>query len=107
MYDRVVEVPRLLRFYGRARTCPTSRWPRRGGTRPALLAELGEPLCTAGLCLYGTAGTASPGTATGSAGAREDTVVAILSLGTPRACCSGPGAAARRRATSSATAICW
>ena len=49
-------------------------------------AELGEPFRTAGLCLYrdGRDSVAWHGDTTGR-GCREDTMVAILSLGTPRA----------------------
>src|SRR5262249_9006304 len=48
--------------------------------------ELGEPLCTAGLCLYrdGRDSVAWHGDTIGR-GSTEDTVVAIVSLGTPRA----------------------
>jgi alkylated DNA repair dioxygenase AlkB len=47
--------------------------------------ELGEPLCTAGLCLYrdGRDSVAWHGDTTGR-GSTGDTVVAILSLGNPR-----------------------
>ena len=53
MYDRVVDVPRLLCFYGEEEGLPD---PALAAARDALSehyrAELGEPLCTAGLCLY-------------------------------------------------------
>jgi len=87
MYDRVVDVPRLLCFYGAGQALPD---PVLAAARDALsehyLAELGEPLCTAGLCLYrdGRDSVAWHGDTTGR-GSTEDTVVAILSLGTPRA----------------------
>jgi alkylated DNA repair dioxygenase AlkB len=87
MYDRVVDVPRLLCFYGEGQALPD---PMLGAARDALsehyLAELGEPLCTAGLCLYrdGRDSVAWHGDTIGR-GSTEDTVVAILSLGTPRA----------------------
>ncbi|HXZ71660.1 MAG TPA: alpha-ketoglutarate-dependent dioxygenase AlkB, partial [Streptosporangiaceae bacterium] len=47
--------------------------------------RLGEPLCTAGLCLYrdGRDSVAWHGDTTGR-GATQDTVVAIVSLGAPR-----------------------
>jgi len=87
MYDRVVDVPRLLCFYGEGQALPD---PVLTAARDALsehyLAELGEPLCTAGLCLYrdGRDSVAWHGDTIGRGGT-EDTVVAILSLGTPRA----------------------
>jgi alkylated DNA repair dioxygenase AlkB len=87
MYDRVVDVPRLLCFYGEGQALPD---PMLTAARDALsehyLAELGEPLCTAGLCLYrdGRDSVAWHGDTIGR-GSTEDTVVAILSLGTPRA----------------------
>jgi alkylated DNA repair dioxygenase AlkB len=92
MYDRVVDVPRLLCFYGEGEGLPD---PALAAARQALdrhyRAELGEPppvdsLCTAGLCLYrdGRDSVAWHGDRIGR-GAREDTVVAILSLGAPRA----------------------
>ena len=87
MYDRVVDVPRLLCFYDEGEPLPD----------PALIAalralnayygaELGEAFRTAGLCLYrdGRDSVAWHGDRTGR-GSREDTMVAILSLGAPRA----------------------
>jgi alkylated DNA repair dioxygenase AlkB len=87
MYDRVVDVPRLLCFYGEGEALPD---PALTEARDALSehyrAELGEPLCTAGLCLYrdGRDSVAWHGDTIGR-GATEDTMVAIVSLGTPRA----------------------
>ena len=87
MYDRVVDVPRLLCFYGEGQALPN---PVLTAARDALTEhyqpELGEPLCTAGLCLYrdGRDSVAWHGDTIGR-GSTEDTVVAILSLGTPRA----------------------
>ena len=87
MYDRVVEVPRLLCFYGEGAVLPD---PALLQARAALDRhygdELGEPLCTAGLCLYrdGRDSVAWHGDRIGR-GAKEDTVVAIVSLGAPRA----------------------
>jgi len=86
MYDRVVDVPRLLCFYAEGQTLPD---PMLTLARDALSeyyqAELGEPLCTAGLCLYrdGRDSVAWHGDTIGR-GSTEDTVVAIVSLGTPR-----------------------
>jgi alkylated DNA repair dioxygenase AlkB len=86
MYDRVVDVPRLLCFYPEGQPLPD---PALTEARDALSAhyrpELGEPLCTAGLCLYrdGRDSVAWHGDTIGRGGT-EDTIVAILSLGTPR-----------------------
>ena len=87
MYDRVVDVPRLLCFYGEDAPLPH---PALTAARNALSAhyraELGEPFRTAGLCLYrdGRDSVAWHGDTTGR-GSHEDTMVAILSLGAPRA----------------------
>ena len=86
MYDRLVDVPRLLCFYAEGQALPD---PMLALARDALSdyyqAELGEPLCTAGLCLYrdGRDSVAWHGDTIGR-GSTEDTVVAIVSLGTPR-----------------------
>jgi alkylated DNA repair dioxygenase AlkB len=87
MYERVVDVPRLLCFYAEGEPLPD---PALLAARDALTAhywpDLREPLRTAGLCLYrdGRDSVAWHGDRIGR-GATEDTVVAILSLGTPRA----------------------
>ncbi|WP_234542395.1 alpha-ketoglutarate-dependent dioxygenase AlkB [Streptomyces shenzhenensis] len=86
MYDHVVDVPRLLPFYGASDPLPH---PVLVEAREALTrhyaAELGEPFATAGLCYYrdGRDSVAWHGDRIGR-GAREDTMVAILSVGTPR-----------------------
>jgi alkylated DNA repair dioxygenase AlkB len=86
MYERVVDVPRLLCFYEAGRALPH---PALDDARDALNqhygTELGEPFVTAGLCLYrdGRDSVAWHGDRIGR-GSREDTMVAILSLGTPR-----------------------
>jgi alkylated DNA repair dioxygenase AlkB len=87
MYDKTVDVPRLLCFYGEGEPLPD---PALADALTALNAhygpELGEPFRTAGLCLYrdGRDSVAWHGDTIGR-GKREDTMVAILSLGTPRA----------------------
>ncbi len=87
MYDKVVAVPRLLCFYGEDEPLPD---PLLTAAREALSAhygpELGEPFRTAGLCLYrdGRDSVAWHGDTIGR-GKHEDTMVAIVSLGTPRA----------------------
>ena len=86
MYDKVVAVPRLLCFYGEDAPLPDQVLT---AAREALNArygpELGEPFRTAGLCLYrdGRDSVAWHGDTIGR-GRTEDTMVAILSLGTPR-----------------------
>ncbi|MET7768984.1 alpha-ketoglutarate-dependent dioxygenase AlkB [Nocardia sp. NPDC005366] len=87
MYDRVVDVPRLLRFYGERDDLPD---PALDAARTALSThyrdELGEPFRTAGLCYYrdGRDSVAWHGDTIGR-GATDDTMVAILSVGAPRA----------------------
>ncbi|MFF9088368.1 alpha-ketoglutarate-dependent dioxygenase AlkB [Streptomyces sp. NPDC014991] len=86
MYDHVVAVPRLLAFYGAADPLPH---PVLDEARAALsrhyAQELGEPFTTAGLCFYrdGRDSVAWHGDRIGR-GARQDTMVAILSVGAPR-----------------------
>ncbi|OQO93652.1 alpha-ketoglutarate-dependent dioxygenase AlkB [Saccharomonospora piscinae] len=87
MYDQTVSVPRLLCFYDEHDTLPE---PVLTAARSALTAryesELGEPFRTAGLCYYrdGRDSVAWHGDRIGR-GRREDTMVAILSVGAPRA----------------------
>lgn len=86
MYERVVDVPRLVAWYGAGAPLP----------HPALAAalveldrhygdELGEPFVSAGMCLYrdGRDGVAWHGDTIGR-GAHHDTIVAIVSLGSAR-----------------------
>jgi alkylated DNA repair dioxygenase AlkB len=86
MYDRMVDVPRLLKFYGADEPLPD---PILTQARDALsrhyAAELGEPFRTAGLCYYrdGRDSVAWHGDRIGR-GATVDTVVAILSVGAAR-----------------------
>lgn len=86
MYERVVDVPRLLSFYDEDTELPHPVLTR---AREALSAhyepELGEPFRTAGLCLYrdGRDSVAWHGDTIGR-GRAEDTMVAIVSLGSPR-----------------------
>ncbi|GGS48225.1 alpha-ketoglutarate-dependent dioxygenase AlkB [Streptomyces griseoviridis] len=86
MYDRVVDVPRLLAFYGAGDPLPHAVLDEaRDALGAHYAAELGEPFTTAGLCYYrdGRDSVAWHGDRVGR-GAREDTMVAILSVGTPR-----------------------
>ncbi len=100
MYDRVVDVPRLLCFYGEEDVLPD---PVLEQARDQLTGyyrrELGEAFVTAGLCLYrdGRDSVAWHGDTIGR-GSTEDTMVAIVSLGSPRALTLRPrgGGPARR-----------
>jgi alkylated DNA repair dioxygenase AlkB len=86
MYDRTVDVPRLLCFYDERAPLPD---PALDACRDALNAhyagELGEPFATAGLCFYrdGRDSVAWHGDTIGR-GSTEDTMVAILILGEAR-----------------------
>ena len=86
MYDNVVDVPRLTKFYAADEPLPH---PMLVAAREALSdhyeAELGERFVTAGLCLYrdGRDSVAWHGDRIGRS-TSEDTMVAILSVGSPR-----------------------
>ena len=86
MYEREVAVPRLLRWYGGEETLPhplltQARETLTGHYRP----ELGEPFVSAGMCLYrdGRDSVAWHGDRLGR-GRSADTMVAIVSFGSPR-----------------------
>jgi alkylated DNA repair dioxygenase AlkB len=86
MYEKVVDVPRLLAFYGSGEPLPHSVLDQaRRDLSDHYATELGEAFATAGLCHYrdGRDSVAWHGDRIGR-GAREDTMVAILSVGTPR-----------------------
>jgi alkylated DNA repair dioxygenase AlkB len=93
MYDRTVDVPRLLCFYAEDAELPD---PVLAACRDRLSehyqGELGEPFRTAGLCLYrdGRDSVAWHGDTIGR-GSTEDTMVAIVSLGTARPLLLRPG----------------
>jgi alkylated DNA repair dioxygenase AlkB len=86
MYDRIVDVPRLMSFYGERDELPDPALER---IREALVDsyrnDVGGPFRTAGLCLYrdGRDSVAWHGDRIGR-GATEDTLVAILSVGSTR-----------------------
>ena len=86
MYDSVVDVPRLTCFYSAGEALPH---PLLEDMRDQLSAyyssELGEPFVTAGLCLYrdGTDSVAWHGDRIGRS-RTDDTMVAIVSLGSAR-----------------------
>ena len=86
MYERMVDVPRLLKFYGEGEPLPhpvlvEAREQLSRHYRP----ELGEPFVTAGMCLYrdGRDSVAWHGDRIGRA-KDLDTMVAILSVGSAR-----------------------
>jgi len=86
MYDRVVDVPRLLHTYGVGEPLPH---PALTAARERLddlyAAELGEGFATAGCCYYrdGRDSVAWHGDTIGR-GSTHDTMVAIVSVGDPR-----------------------
>ncbi|MCL7456888.1 alpha-ketoglutarate-dependent dioxygenase AlkB [Micromonospora echinofusca] len=86
MYDAEVDVPRLLCWYAGHRPLPH---PLLSEARAALTRhyapELGEPFVTAGMCLYrsGRDSVAWHGDTQGRS-AHTDTMVAIVSFGSPR-----------------------
>ncbi|MCX6396563.1 MAG: alpha-ketoglutarate-dependent dioxygenase AlkB [Propionibacteriales bacterium] len=91
MYDRVVDVPRLVHTYDIGEVLPE---PVLTDARDALSRyyadELGEPFVTAGCCYYrdGKDSVAWHGdtgvNGRGGRGRTQDTMVAIVSLGSPR-----------------------
>jgi len=86
MYDRLVDVPRLTRFYAEGEPLPHPILARaRDELSRHYRAELGEDFVTAGMCLYrdGRDSVAWHADDRGH-GRYRDTMVAILSLGSPR-----------------------
>lgn len=87
MYDRIVDVPRLVSFHDLVDDPPPH--PRLKQLRRRLndvyAGELGEPFTTAGLCLYrdGNDSVAWHGDTIGRS-STEDTMVAIVGLGATR-----------------------
>jgi len=86
MYDNQVDVPRLLRWYDGDEELPH---PVLAEARERLnrhyAPQLGEPFVTVGMCLYrdGRDSVAWHGDTTGRS-SHEDTMVAIVSFGSPR-----------------------
>jgi alkylated DNA repair dioxygenase AlkB len=86
MYEREVDVPRLLRWYDADEELPH---PLLTAAREALTSyyaeELREPFVTTGMCLYrdGRDSVAWHGDTTGRSSS-QDTLVAIVSFGSPR-----------------------
>ena len=86
MYDGVVDVPRLLRWFDGDETLPHPVLTEAKAMLSAHYADqLGEPFRTAGLCLYrdGRDSVAWHGDTLGRS-AHFDTMVAIVSFGSPR-----------------------
>ena len=86
MYDRVVDVPRLVHTYAVGAPLPHSTLEEaRSALSTHYLPELGEPFVTAGCCYYrdGRDSVAWHGDTIGR-GRSQDTLVAIVSLGDPR-----------------------
>jgi alkylated DNA repair dioxygenase AlkB len=99
MYERMVDVPRLTKFYEADEPLPHPLLIR---ARDALSefygAELGEPFVTAGLCLYrdGADSVAWHGDRIGRS-KNLDTMVAILSVGSARSLMLRPRSVPQRR----------
>ncbi|WP_414689940.1 alpha-ketoglutarate-dependent dioxygenase AlkB [Nocardioides sp.] len=86
MYDRIVDVPRLLHTYVLGEALPHSALEdARDALSAHYLPELGEPFVSAGCCYYrdGRDSVAWHGDTIGR-GKTRDTMVAIVSLGDPR-----------------------
>lgn len=86
MYDRVVDVPRLVHTFHAGEPLPHPVLVEaRSRLSTHYLPELGEPFVTAGCCYYrsGQDSVAWHGDTIGR-GRREDTMVAIVSVGDPR-----------------------
>jgi alkylated DNA repair dioxygenase AlkB len=86
MYDKVVSVPRLTKFYGADEPLPHRILDdARSALSQHYAPELGEPFVTAGMCLYrdGRDSVAWHGDRIGRS-RDSDTMVAILSLGSAR-----------------------
>jgi alkylated DNA repair dioxygenase AlkB len=86
MYDQTVDVPRLLRWYDGVETLPHAvLTAARERLTEHYRDELHEPFVTAGMCLYrdGRDSVAWHGDTIGR-GSTQDTMVAIVSFGSPR-----------------------
>ena len=86
MYERMVDVPRLVAFYGKGEELPAPPLTEAlDALRGHYSGEGGEALATAGLCLYRSArdSVAWHGDRIGR-NTEEDTLIAIVTLGAPR-----------------------
>jgi alkylated DNA repair dioxygenase AlkB len=92
MYDRIVDVPRLVYTYMIGEDLPhAALTAAREALTEHYLPELGEPFRTAGCCYYrdGRDSVAWHGDTIGR-GSTDDTMVAIVSVGDPRRLCLRP-----------------
>ena len=92
MWDAVVDVPRLVHTYGARDQLPHEALTRaRDALSRHYAPELGEPFVTAGCCYYrdGRDSVAWHGDNVGR-GRAHDTMVAIVSFGSPRKLCLRP-----------------
>ena len=110
MYDRVLDVPRLVSFHDLVDgPAPHPRLKQlRRRLNDTYGGELGEPFTTAGLCLYrdGTDSVAWHGDTIGRS-STQDTMVAIVSLGATRVFALRPRGGGRSCGCITATATCW
>ncbi|MCW2790992.1 MAG: Alkylated repair dioxygenase AlkB [Nocardioides sp.] len=86
MYDRIVDVPRLVHTYADGEPLPHAVLEEaREALTEHYLPELGEPFVSAGCCFYrdGRDSVAWHGDTIGR-GRTQDTMVAIVSFGDPR-----------------------
>jgi alkylated DNA repair dioxygenase AlkB len=86
MYDRIVDVPRLVHTYGEGEALPHPLLTQAcDALSEHYRPELGEPFLTAGCCYYrdGRDSVAWHGDTFGR-GSTHDTMVAIVSFGDPR-----------------------
>jgi alkylated DNA repair dioxygenase AlkB len=86
MYDRIVDVPRLVAYYGEGERLPDQVLEKARDTLSDVYgSEGGAPFCTTGFCLYrsGSDSVAWHGDTIGRRSG-DDTLVAIVSLGEPR-----------------------
>lgn len=99
MYDRTVDVPRLSHHYGAGDPLPHPLLETaRDGLSDHYSPELGEPFVSAGCCYYrdGSDSVAWHGDRIGR-GRRQDTLVAIVSVGAPRRLALRPRGGGRSR----------
>ncbi|HWE70622.1 MAG TPA: alpha-ketoglutarate-dependent dioxygenase AlkB [Acidimicrobiales bacterium] len=99
MYDRTVDIPRLLSFYGEEETLPHPIFDEaRVALNARFASEVGGPFRSTGFCLYrdGHDGVAWHGDTIGRRSVR-DTLVAIISLGNRRRLLLRPKGGGRAR----------
>jgi alkylated DNA repair dioxygenase AlkB len=95
MYERVVDVPRLLKFYGAGESLPDPLLERARGALNAHYADLDEELTTAGFCYYRDGRDSVAWHGDRVAKTLVEPVVAILSLGSERTLRLRPKAGAK------------